>query len=272
MIDLDRVSRNQKYASRAILLSGVITPILGTFVFWSRNLDDDTSEIIFWLATQINNYLPWIYLILLLTFLAGKFGARHGSRVIWEALQRQIDSLQKEAFPLHVNAVNDLHRVTLFKKKKRCFSKRAAKFWMHKGKSEWLVPVLRSGHTSKGTKAKFRAPDNGKDAEGIVGLCWSSDSMQYRERLPNINKQSSEANKERYCQASNMPREMLNGYCIDGKDLARCILAFPIITKNANRWGVLVFDSMDPVGVDRQRVEQAFRVLAETLGVLVEEV
>jgi hypothetical protein len=192
---------------------------------------------------------------------------------MWRALQVQIDKLQKIAFPDHIEDINDNHRVTLFKFTKKCRSKRAKEYKKRCTKnSGWLIPVVRSGLTGKETKAKFFAPDSGHDAEGIVGVCWSSEHVQFRENLPNVIMASADRTREKYCRRSNMPRRMLDDYINNGRTVARSILAYPVWSRTGDSWGVLVFDSMEPYGVNEQQAEQAFNTVAETLGVLVEDV
>lgn len=143
------------------------------------------------------------------------------------------------------------------------------RFWPWSG---WLVPVIRSGHTGKETKTVFLAPDTGRLAEGVAGQCWSSDAMISKENLPKIQQHTSSQNKIRYCRHANMPLWMLDDYCEEGRPVARNFLSFPVKTTTGNRWGVLVFDSRNSSGIDTEKAQEAFQIIVEPLGALLEGV
>lgn len=272
MINLDSEARKYRRGEKITFLYGVAAPALATSVYVLNKLPLN-SELYKLFLEIITIAAPIIYLVFLLAFLYGKWLVRKSNPIIWKALQVQIDKLQVIAFPNYAEDINDNHRVTLFKFTQKCKSKPTKEYKKRLTKnSGWLIPVIRSGHTGKDTSAKFFAPDSGNDAEGIVGKCWSSDNVQYQENLPKIIVTSGEQRKRAYCHRSNMPRSLLDEYVKNGKCLAQNILAIPLMTRTGERWGVIVFDSMEPNGVDKIQAEQSFYTVAETLGVLVEEV
>ncbi|MDX1751189.1 MAG: hypothetical protein R3271_12800 [Methylophaga sp.] len=272
MINLEREIRKFKSGERLAFAYGIAGPAFAASVIGMNKLPVSNEYYRLTLSILIDAS-PWIYITFLFAFLYGKWLSRNSNPIVWKALQAQIDKLQKIAFPNHTNDVNDNHRVTLFKFTRSCNNKCAKRYKKRITKnSGWLVPVIRSGHTGKETKAKFFAPDAGIDAEGIVGMCWSSEYVQYQDNLPNVSSASGQRTKERYCRRSNMPIEMLDEYVKTGKKLACSILAYPVLSRAGDRWGVIVFDSMVPNGVDQQHAELAFYTVAETLGVLVEGV
>lgn len=272
MINLDTISRYNGLGAWFISISGVLAPTLAALLELSEKIDHHSHPTVSSVLKQLNDISLYLYIFFICLFLLGKLFSRKGDRIIWEVLQTQIDTLQSLAFSNNTGDLNDHHRVTLFKFKKWSWTRLfqwQRREWPRQG---WLTPVIRSGHTGKNTKTIFLAPDEGRDAEGIAGLCWSSDSMIYEYNLPNISGTSSEDNKDKYCRKTHMPRWMLDCYCLSGKDLARTILAFPVKTSNGNRWGVLVYDSMNSTGIDHAKAQSSFEVVIEPIGVLVEGV
>jgi hypothetical protein len=64
---------------------------------------------------------------------------------------------------------------------------------------------------------------------------------------------------------------MVDNYVNNGKRLARSFIAYPVYTGSGNYWGVLVWDSASET-IDDAEAEKAFKVMVETLGVLLEGV
>lgn len=272
MINLENEAKKYKRGERLSYIFGIAAPTFAAAVI-ALNKFPITNELYQFSLAVLISLSPFLYLIFLLVFLYGKWLMRNNSPIVWRALQVQINKLQKIAFPKHVGDINDNHRVTLFKFTRTCKSKRAKLYKKRCTKnSGWLIPVIRSGNTGKETNAKFFAPDSGIDAEGIVGMCWSSQHVQFRENLPNIIKASAPRTKQKYCHRSNMPENILDEYVDNGRTVARSILAYPVWSRKGDSWGVLVFDSIEPYGVNEQEAEQAFNTVVETLGVLVEDV
>ena len=92
------------------------------------------------------------------------------------------------------------------------------------------------------------------------------------EDLPSIKNVSSDKNKDKYCTKSNIKRWMLDQYCNENKSLARNIMSCPVKNGTGDRWGVLIFDSMNSTGIDHAKAHGAFCVTIEPLGVLLEGV
>lgn len=270
LINLEKTSKNNALGSRLISGSGIATPILAATIEMAGKTNPKTDPVFSLITEVAKDASLYLYILFLMVFFLGKYFTRNGDKVIWETLQSQIDILQSIAFPDHANELNDHHRVTLFRYKKWCWNRLFnLKSW-NRPWSGWLVPVIRSGHTGKGTKVVFLAPDSGSDAEGIAGLCWSSDAIISRENMKSINSSSSDQNKGEYCRRSNMPRSILDSYCKNNRPLARNILAFPVRTCTGNRWGVLVYDSMSLSSLDIDTANKAFEIVIEPIGVLVE--
>jgi hypothetical protein len=81
---------------------------------------------------------------------------------VWDTVHYLLDKFQEHVFegqsgPLHH------HRVTLFKYTRR-------RLWFCRWPwSGWLVPVERSGHTTRRSHTVFLTPDDADQAEGIAG-------------------------------------------------------------------------------------------------------
>jgi len=279
LIDLEQIESLNKSGERLIAFSGLATPILASALEFGGQINSVRHPTFHFLFQIVEDASLQLYLLFLVTFIIGKFRGRKGERVVWETLQGQIDSLQYIAFPKHSDDLNDHHRVTLFKHKKWCwkrfFNRRTFnQAWQGEWKpwGGWLVPVIRSGHTGKGTSTVFYAPDEGKHSEGIAGRCWASDSTVFKEKLPRVIRSTAERNRKKYANMSYMPKWMLENYCDTGRPLARSILTYPVQTSAGNRWGVLVFDSMESSGISEEDSQKAFEVIVEPIGVLLEAV
>ena len=262
-----------------VTVSGLGAPVLGAIIDYADKVDKTKHPTVAGILDKFDQHSLTIFMVLLGAFILGRILSRKGDVLAWRTVQAQIDILQRIAFPGQAGDLNDNHRVTLFKHKdwnwSRFFSRAGFQnAWKRRSWpwSGWLVPVVRSGHTGKGTKTVFWCPDEGRKAEGLAGFCWSSDAGVSKEGLPSIRMVSSEENKEKYCRQSFMPRPMLDTYCSEGKPLARNILALPIMNGVGDKWGVLVFDSMNADGVDEEKARESFDVIVDSLGVLLEVV
>lgn len=260
-------------------IAGIGTPAVGAIAGFEDKVDKDKHAIIAKIFATFNEYSVYIFILFIFIFCLGKFFSRKGNTLAWRAIQEQINILQYIGFTKKEGDLNDSHRVTLFKYKSWSFARTLTpsglkslcknRVWPWSG---WLVPVVRSGHTGKRTKIVFSAPDSGRKAEGLAGLCWSSDAVVHEAKLPNINNTSSQINKNRYCRKSRFPGWLLELYCKEDRQVARSIFAIPIRNLRGDRWGVLVFDSMQVDGVNVGIVNEAFTIIVNSLGVLLEEV
>lgn len=140
--------------------------------------------------------IPWMEekkaLVPLATFLsaAAKVAAdKVGPRWIHEVLQDILDSLRDSCFAQQVKAHSAVHhhRVTVFR---RCCCWRPC-CWLRKINRKrrwpwtgWLVPIARSGHTTKLTRTVFCVPDDADNAEGIAGQTWAQKQIVDSGPLP----------------------------------------------------------------------------------------
>lgn len=118
--------------------------------------------------------------------------------------------------------------------------------WNHPW-SGWLVPVMRTGHTSQRSKFVFLAPDDADDAEGVVGRTWCGNGVEVKQ-LPEITLQSDVSALEEYARRSSVGVDLIRKRLASGKTMSRSFLGFPIEVKG-KQWGVLVFDSRRSDGI-----------------------
>lgn len=282
MIDTKKTEKEYRLGCRLIAYSGIGAPVLASALEASDGIDPDKHPTVMVFLEIVTAASLWFYVLFFVLFVLGRYLTRKGDSLAWKTLQSQVDILQKKAFPDLAWDFNDNHRVTLFKYKKWNWVRlRGSVTGLLRGKlpakvvgpwTGWLVPVIRSGHTGKDTKAIFWTPDDGRKSEGVAGQCWASDTTVIQPALPSIIQVSSEQNKGRYCRKCNMPRWTLDAYCESNRPLARSISAFPVRNASGDRWGVLVFDSMEPNGVNTEDAQKAFEVVIEPIGVLLEGV
>lgn len=196
-----------------------------------------------------------------------------GNPKSWDCIHSFLNAAQKSVFdpqkPQYKKTPH--HRVTLFKA--RCY--RA--WWDIWGivrhildqEPEWLVAIARSNETDQGKITWFRI-DGGSGCTGVCGQAWYSGSHSVFD-LPEVRPQSPDADIDQYANRTQVSvekiRKMLRR---DRKTLARAILALRLRT-NGRRWGVLVFDSLDPAQIDDTEVQRFVYLLQEHMSNLLEK-
>ncbi len=146
------------------------------------------------------------------------------------------------------------HRLTLYKRTLFSYRPRPFRKWwwwwgLWRGPfSGWLVPVARSGHTTKKVKSTFLAPDDADSCEGVVGRAWACDGLIHIDGLPEINSSSSENEVKAYAKKIWVSEDWVKLKVKQTKPLARSFIGFPIKV-NGERWGVVIVDSVRPDGV-----------------------
>ncbi|WP_318513499.1 hypothetical protein [Photobacterium leiognathi] len=203
------------------------------------------------------------------------------SASILKCLQVKLDTL-RDWLCCDINGdLDDNHRVTLFQYKSTYFGLLfRRKYWQTKyfpwtatkhPWSGWLVPIARSGYTNQKARSVFWAPDSGRKAEGVVGIAWAKGGdMVHFEKLPRITKQSSDRNKEKYCDQTKTSPMLLQGFIDEEEIPARSFLAFSLLV-DGNPWGVIVVDSQSDQGINATVIPQAMHLTCSLVPVLLEE-
>ncbi|EJE4179057.1 GAF domain-containing protein (plasmid) [Vibrio parahaemolyticus] len=200
---------------------------------------------------------------------------------ILKCLQAKLNSLRGWLCCDIAGDIDDNHRVTLFKHKKTYFGLLfRRKYWATRyfpwtlkkhPWSGWLVPVARSGYTGQNSRSVFWAPDNGNRAEGVAGIAWAKGGdVVHFEKLPKIASETSQQNRERYCNHTKVSPMLLNAYVEEGKSPARSFLAFSLLV-DGEAWGVVVVDSQSAEGIDVNQISKAIDVTCTLMPVLLEE-
>jgi hypothetical protein len=145
-------------------------------------------------------------------------------------------------------------RVTLFKHHRYSFRR-----WPIRG--GWLVPVERSGESTRNTNAIFRAPDDGEESEGVAGRAWSKRANVYVGALPNLRRSPTEDQFNEYAEKSFVSVERLRK-----KPPQACSLFGIPIEVDQKRWGVIVIDSTHP-SIQQRCAKDCMRQLAPILSI-----
>jgi hypothetical protein len=252
---------------------------VSAFLGWINSVEGDEK----WLAKRpvlwnVIQYLQessfYVYLIVgglvVLSFIYRKLG----DPWVLEKLKFILDEYQYQVF--HANgAPQDHDRVTIFQHKKNCLFVRhwSAKWWfMPWGNksifSDYLIPVLRSGHISQKTRAIFYAPDESDRAEGVAARAWASNRAIVLNDLPVMRSQAPQRDIKSYAESTFCDVGMINKYISEGRQMPRSIAAIPIESGGVV-WGVVVLDSRSPQGVTDESV-QHYQLTVALIGQLLE--
>lgn len=231
------------------------------------------SSLLKW--AQESSYEILLYLSLLT--LVGIFLRLRGDPWLWDKLAFILNGYQAKALPCGVGIANHQHRVTLFQRKRFASWPRrgAGPAWWPYGKgrwpgSGWMKPVLRSGHTTKKTKAIFLAPDDPSLAEGLAGQSWVGNQVLIRPDLPDLNvPKPSKKKVEEFARKTFCSDSMVQFMIRNKKPMPQSLAAIPVDV-NGQIWGVVVLDSSDPNGVTRQSVVD-FELTVALIGQLLEK-
>ena len=163
------------------------------------------------------------------------------------------------------------HRVTLFVHKH--FALKGTWPW-RKGRmpwSGWLVPVVRSGHTTQKVKARFLAPDEADRSEGIAGMTWCNQSVVTAPTLPVLTAKSPATDIDLYGAGTGIGSDWIRDRLKRGETLPQSLRGLPVEVSQ-DKWGVVVLDSRmqngfvaDPTGSGKVTL-----MFLSTLGGLLE--
>ena len=163
------------------------------------------------------------------------------------AVEPVLDALRQHAFQEEFTQLDPehFHRATLFKYRawkfliwpfRSAINPRNGRFWGWN--SGWLVPVSRSGHTTKQSGAVFLAPDDADFAEGIAGRIWSTRQLM----SPISLKLDGDDDVEEYASDTNVCAKYVTKRLKKGRSLPKGLAGFPVF-KSGVIWGVVVLDS-----------------------------
>lgn len=196
-----------------------------------------------------------------------------GSSNTWNTVHYLLDQHRDALFEKHATAKEDpehYHRVTLFK---RVPWRWAFVRWPWTG---WMVPVARSGHTTHSWRIpRFRAPRNYPDkAEGVAGQTWARNKTVPVPGLPEINQESSDKDKETYCQRAFVSPRWLEKRLKrkDPQAMPRSLLGIPMEVVAGDPWGALVVDSRSDNDISDKKARNTprYKTLTKVLSKLLQ--
>lgn len=251
-----------------------IMPLAIALISWCSGLDGSEA----WLQKRpnvtaflerINEMSFGFYLLLWPLFLWAVCYKRSGDPWLVEQLQfildrYQIGAFDPDKFPACVP--QDHNRVTLFRRQKGFFIRHwtATKWWRwgkHNPFSDFLIPVLRSGHMSKKSQIAFHISDDSDKTEGVAGRAWASDQVIFEEKLPKVETLTSEARQKAYARRTGCNLEMIKKRVERGDPMPRSIVAIPV-RRFGKLWGIIVLDSRYPEGINAAAPENYKLTLA----------
>lgn len=191
-----------------------------------------------------------------------------------KAIQAVLDVIQVEVMksPTRFNPRD--YRVTLFRRKKwswRGWMNHRREFPTARPWSGWLVPIARSGDDSVSSTTRFFAPAaQVANGHGVCGTAWLKGSADIHS-LPSINQTSNEADVLAYSTGAHISVEEVRHRAAAGQSLARALVGERVRTKLTRRWGVVVYDSIDPVPIIDDTNRSGHKVGLQSLALLIEE-
>jgi hypothetical protein len=166
-----------------------------------------------------------------------------------------LDQILGETFKNEVFHLEQHRRVTLFR-----FVSFTWRQWPFLG--GWLIPIERSGISSRKTRALFRVDDDGEQCNGIAGRTWAKRNEIYVEELPDLALDNSELKVSEYASKTFMNAVQVR----DRMPKARSLLGIPVEI-DGKKWGVIVIDSVHPT-LKEKVARKSFKALNPTLTIL----
>lgn len=228
----------------------------------------DPVKVRLWLgsgaATAIGWLMEWAWLIapclLLVAAILTALRKKIGDPSNWYALHDLLDRIRDVMFSDAASPYQYHHRVTLFRYRKWAW---VFERWPWDG---WLLPVMRSGHTTQHCSQKFRVPDRATRAEGVAGQAWAQTRAVCITELPDVNGEPSDDDISRYAEATNVTAEWVRV----NKPSARSFYALQVID-NGKPWGVIVVDSRNPA-LNKKRMSSRFQATGTFLALFAKRV
>lgn len=222
---------------------------------WKDHLGELGALIGSWVAV-IQSHTWWLSPSLLLLAASVRWcRKRVGDPVIWKDLQDLMDEYRDDIFGALEGKYHHHYRVTLYQYRRKLFA------WPVL--SHWLLPYVRSGHTSKSNVRSFRVnPQRPGCPNGVAGKAWESRGAVCIEDLGKLTPESSLLELQMYASQTNITLKSLQ------KKLSssRSFWAVRVQVKGAN-WGVFVVDCVDEK-MPTKKAAQAFGKGARAVSLL----
>ncbi|MBH1520820.1 hypothetical protein I5T86_09565 [Stenotrophomonas maltophilia] len=220
----------------------------------------EVGPIVSALVTFVQQNAWWLSpSLLLLAWMLKHVKSALGEPSVWKDLQTWVDEFRSEVYGALAGQYHHHHRVTLYRRQRRIW-------WWLPG-TVWLMPFVRSAHTSKTNVRCFRIdPAKPGCKNGMAGRAWESEGGVHVENLPQLTPGSSDADFNDYSDKSNMSLKDLR----DKPSSSRSYWAVSV-RANGVPWGVLVLDSVD-VSLNKKKADSAIKQHARVLSLLLTRV
>lgn len=279
---MQRTGPKRKFIYAASGYIYVIGGMLSSAIMWLMDVKKDDNWIeqkpILWLLIdRFQDIAIWLLASVAAIIAMTAIMKRMADPWVVEKLQFILDEYQDRVFK-NLNVPKDHNRVTLFKYKKNLFFRR---HWLESGLSTWLpfktrrlcgdylVPYMRSGHLTLNTKTIFFIDsENSAKSQGVAGQAWSKRGVVILPDLPEITRNSRPKARENYATVTKSSVRFLERYLAEGRTPSRAMAAMPVEC-NGKLWGVIVLDSLDPLGVTAASVEH-YTLTVALIGHLLE--
>jgi hypothetical protein len=228
-----------------VLLQIISVATVGVVAFGQRAVAaSDLSRWPAWLAGVIRflNGEAWLLqpAAVAVGLVAQRLKKSVGEPKVWDTIKECLEKLRDEVFPPDTGALQDEHRVTLFRHRRLCWA--AVRSWTFVG---ILVPEERSGHRMRVTPTSFRAPKNAPHkAEGIAGRAWAKSKVLVLSNLEPVSKTSRKQELRAYAKRTFVSEGWLAKWLDrnEGKLTPVSFCGIPVEVKG-KPWGVIVLDS-----------------------------
>jgi len=179
---------------------------------------------------------------------------------VWSVVASIVDRIASDAFKTSTDPTHH-NRATLFKHQSLWFIWPWRKWYWPWGRgrwpmSGWLVPVVRSGNTSRRTTAVFLAPDDADHAEGVAGVIWAKRREVAKSFSKELDQNANGKDIQLYAAETFISEETVQHRLSSGN-------AQPVSFKGltievgGRPWGVLLLDSRKPNVANNASIELA---------------
>ncbi|MGE4125351.1 MAG: GAF domain-containing protein [Pusillimonas sp.] len=256
-------------------------PLVIALITWCNGLDGTEAWLlnrpnVFAVIKRAQDISIWLYLVFWILFFLAVCYKHQGDPWLVQKIQLILDRYQEGAFNLtecEGGPPKDHNRVTLFRHQRGVFVRHWSGKWCkpwgkHSPISNFLVPVMRSGHMSKKTSIAFFVSDDSDKTEGIAGQAYARGEAVCVTDLPAMDGNTKNRAKTLYAKKTCSDVKMIDNYISKGRPMPRSIVAIPV-ERNGKIWGVIVLDSRYPKGVTDSAVEN-YRLTVALIGHLLE--
>lgn len=233
-----------------------------------------------WLAATS---ILWYVIATVIAGAAGWARKNIGATAKWRLVKELLDTFRDELFGesggVHANRVTLFRHVGWKWAVPRCtIHPRPHRHWCWPLQTGgWLVPVVRSAHTTQRSCTAFRAPrENPAGAEGVAGAAWAERGIIRQEELPNLLPKPPEQlapedeRIEEYAMKARVDVDWVRERVRRTSSCARSFYAIPVRVRG-NDWGVIVVDSAEAQLPKPRTLRHLERTMARLLAKMLED-